>query len=42
MGVGGKACPLGYVVICVQVESVPQYDEDQVAFVVEDNTSFSW
>ena len=42
MGVGSKACPLGYVVICVQVEGVPEYDEDQVTFVVDDNTSFSW
>ena len=41
MGVGGKARPLGYVVICVEVEGVPEYDEDQVAFVVDDNTTFS-
>ena len=39
---GGKAHPLGYVVICVQVEGVPEYNEDQVAFVVDDNTTFSW
>ena len=32
---------LGYVVICVQVEGVPEYDKDQVAFVVEDNSTFS-
>ena len=42
VGVGGKACPMGYVVIHVQVEGVPEYDEDQVAFVVDDNTTFSW
>ena len=42
MGVGGKAHPMGYVVIHVQVEGVPEYDEDQVAFVVDDNTTFSW
>ena len=42
MGVGGKAHPMGYVVICVQVEGVPEYDEDQVDFVVDDNTTFSW
>ena len=42
MGVGGRARPLGYVVICIQVEGVPEYDEDQVAFVVDDNTTFSW
>ena len=39
---GGKAHPLGYVVIRVQVEGGPEYDEDQVAFVVDDNTTFSW
>ena len=42
MGVGGKARPMGYVVIRLQVEGVPEYDEDQVAFVVDDNTTFSW
>ena len=42
MGVGGKAHPLEYVVIRIQVEGIPEYDEDQVAFVVNDNTSFSW
>ena len=42
VGVGSKARPLGYVVIHVQVEGVPEYDEDQVAFVVDDNTTFSW
>ena len=29
-------------VIRVQVEGGPEYDEDQVAFVVDDNTTFSW
>ena len=42
MGVGGKARPMGYVVIRVQVEGVPEYVEHQVAFVVDDNTTFSW
>ena len=42
MGMGGKVHPMGYVVIRVQVEGVPEYDEDQVAFVVDDNTTFSW
>ena len=42
MGVGGKARLMGYVVIRVQVEGVPEYNEDQVAFVVDDNTTFSW
>ena len=42
MGMGGKAHPIGYVVIRVQVDGVPEYDKDQVAFVVDDNTTFSW
>ena len=42
MGVGRKAHPLGYVVIHVQVERVLEYDEDQVAFIVDDYTTFSW
>ena len=42
VGVGGKAHLLGYVVIHVQVEGVPEYDEDQVVFFVDDNTTFSW
>ena len=33
---------MGYVVICIQVEGVPECDEDQVAFVIDDNTTFSW
>ena len=37
--VGRKARPLGYVVIHIQVEGVPEYDEDQVAFIVDDNTT---
>ena len=42
VGMGGKAHPLGFVVIRVQVEGVSEYNEDQVAFVVDDNTTFSW
>ena len=42
MGIGGKAHPLGYVVICIQVEGVPEYDEDQVTLVIDDNTTFNW
>ena len=42
VGVGGRARTLGYVLIRVQVEGVPGYDEDQVAFVVDDlSTSFA-
>ena len=39
VGVGGHARTLGYVLIRVQVEGVPRYDEDQVAFVVDDPTT---
>ena len=39
VGVGGRARTLGYVLIRVQVEGVPGYDEDQVAFVVDDPTT---
>ena len=40
VGVGGRARTLGYVLIRVQVEGVPGYDEDQVAFVVDDPYHF--
>ena len=33
VGVGGKACLMGCVVIHVQVEGVSEYDEDQVALL---------
>ena len=39
VGVGGRARTLGYVLIRVQVEGVPGYDEDQVAFVVDNPTT---
>ena len=32
--------PLGYVILCVQIPYVPSYDEEQVALVVEDDSSF--
>ena len=32
--------PLGYVIIRVQVEGVQSYNEDQVALVIPDSTSF--
>ena len=41
MVLGGR--PLGYVIIRVQVEGVRGYDEDQVALVKSDSTTFgSW
>ena len=39
VGVGGRTRTLGYVLIRVQVEGVPGYDEEQVAFVVDDPTT---
>ena len=39
VGVGGRTRTLGYVLIRVQVEGVPGYDEDQVAFVIDDPTT---
>ena len=39
VGVGGCTHTLGYVLIRVQVEGVPGYDEDQVAFVIDDPTT---
>ena len=39
VGVGGCTRTLGYMLIRVQVEGVPCYDEDQVAFVVDDPTT---
>ena len=41
-GVGGKHTePLGYVLIRVQIQYAPSYDEDQVALIVEDPSLFS-
>ena len=40
-GLGGNVTePLGYVVIWVQIPYVSSYDEDQVALVVRDDSSF--
>ena len=41
-GVGGRTHTLGYVLIRVQVEGVPGYDEEQVVFVVDDPTTHLW
>ena len=41
-GAGGKRTePLGYVMIRVQIPYAPNYDEDQVALIVEDPSLFS-
>ena len=40
-GMGGNVQePLGYVILHVQIPYVPSYDEEQVALVVEDDSSF--
>ena len=40
-GMGGNVQePLGYVILCVQIPYVPSYDEEQVALVVQDDSSF--
>ena len=41
MGLGDYfSQPLGYVILRVQVEGVKGYDEDQVALVIPDSTTF--
>ena len=42
VGVGRKAHPFVYLVIHKQVEGLPEHDEDQVACVIDKNTTFSW
>ena len=40
-GLGGRiTVPLGYVILQVQIPYVPSYDEDQVALVVTEDSSF--
>ena len=40
-GLGGRITePLGYVILRVQIPYVPSYDEDQVALVVTEDSSF--
>ena len=40
-GLGGKVTePLGYVILWVQIQYVPSYDEDQVALVVSEDSNF--
>ena len=33
--------PLGYIIICVQVDGVQGYDEDQIALVIPDFSNFA-
>ena len=39
----GGTCtsPMGYVVMKVQIEGIPSYEEDQVFLVVDDNSTYS-
>ena len=32
---------LGYVIVCVRFDKIKGYDEDQVCFVMEDNSEFT-
>ena len=41
-GIGGiRTGAIGYVVFWVRIEGIPNYDEEQVALVIEDSSSFS-
>ena len=41
MGLGiAYTCPLGYIIVWVQVDRVQGYDEDQIALVVPDESKF--
>ena len=42
MGLGNAyTCPLGYIIVRVQVDGVQGYDEDQIALVVPDESKFA-
>ena len=38
---GGRAEPLGFTLMRVQIEDMPHYDEQQVVFVLDDPSGFS-
>ena len=41
-GIGGiRTRAIGYVVFQVRIEGIPSYDEEQVALVIKDSSSFS-
>ena len=43
VGMGGmRTCPLGFVILRVQVNEITGYDEDVVFLVVPDESEFSW
>ena len=41
MGLGNTyTCPLGYIIVQVQVDRVQGYDEDQITLVIPDESKF--
>ena len=38
---GGQSEPLGFMLLRVQIEGMPHYDEQQVVFVLDDPSAFS-
>ena len=38
---GGRAEPLGFTLMRVQIEDMPHYDEQQVVFILDDPSGFS-
>ena len=42
VGLGGHQMePIGFTLVCVQIEGMPHYDKQQVAFVLDDPSKFS-
>ena len=42
VGLGNAyTCPLGYIIVWVQVDGVQGYDEDQIALVIPDQSKFA-
>ena len=42
VGLGNAyTCPLGYIIVWVQVDRVQGYDEDQIALVIPDESKFA-
>ena len=35
-GIGGHTTAFGYVILNVQIEGIPSYNEDQIVLVIED------
>ena len=42
VGLGGHSMePIGFTLVCVQIEGMPHYDEQQVTFILDDPSRFS-